>query len=202
MKKTTIFALTAVLVVVVAASGAFAWGGKGGQNGQRGRGVDAPMMMQGVSGQGTGAVVEIPQEIRDKQAEMQKLVIEMRAEMGKTPVDQAAVESLRKKGFELRNELSAWFMKQAGDRASLGMTRGMGGRGAMSVWATIEIPQEIRDKQAEMQKLSIDMRAEMGKNPVDRAKAEELYTKRVALRDELSSWRMKQKLDMIEKLQK
>jgi hypothetical protein len=83
-----------------------------------------------------------------------------------------------------------------------GASGGMGGRGMMSVWANVEIPQEIRDKQVEMQKLSVDMRAEMQKKPVDRAKVEELYKKRVELRDALSGWRMKTKLDMIEKLQK
>lgn len=94
-----------------------------------------------------------------------------------------------------------------------GMMRGMGGRGMMHgggmmractgiPGTSVEIPQEIRDKQVEMQKLSVDMRAEMQKKPVDRAKVEELYKKRVELRDALSGWRMKTRLDTIEKLQK
>ena len=94
-----------------------------------------------------------------------------------------------------------------------GMMRGMGGRGMMHgggmmractgiPGTSVEIPQEIRDKQVEMQKLSVDMRAEMQKKPVDRAKVEELYKKRVELRNELGGWMMKQRLDMVEKLQK
>ena len=75
-----------------------------------------------------------------------------------------------------------------------------GGR-RMGMWATVEIPQEIRDKQAEMGKLSIEMRNEMGKNPFNRSTIEELYKKRVELRNELSGWRMKTRLDMMEKLQ-
>ncbi|GAB1485323.1 hypothetical protein MASR2M79_03700 [Aminivibrio sp.] len=75
-----------------------------------------------------------------------------------------------------------------------------GGRTGM--WGAIEIPQEIRDKQTEMAKLSIEMRNEMGKNPINRSAIEELYKKRVELRNELSGWRMQQRLDLMEKLQK
>jgi len=74
--------------------------------------------------------------------------------------------------------------------------------GRMGMWASVEIPQEIKDKQAEMGKLSIDMRNEMGKKPIERSKIEELYKKRMELRNELSLWRMQQRLNMIEKLQK
>lgn len=70
------------------------------------------------------------------------------------------------------------------------------------MWGAIEIPQEIRDKQTEMAKLSIEMRNEMGKNPINRSAIEELYKKRMELRNELSGWRMQQRLDMMEKLQK
>ena len=93
---------------------------------------------------------------------------------------------------------------QAGSQQMRGQGRGghkMGG-GRMGMWGAIEIPQEIRDKQAEMGKLSIEMRNEMGKNPINRSAIEELYKKRVELRNELSGWRMKQRLDMMEKLQK
>ena len=75
------------------------------------------------------------------------------------------------------------------------------GGGRMGMWGNIEIPQEIRDKQAEMGKLSIEMRNEMGKNPINRSAIEDLYKKRVELRNDLSGWRMKQRLDMMEKLQ-
>ncbi|MGI6783077.1 MAG: hypothetical protein ACOX5A_02530 [Aminivibrio sp.] len=87
-----------------------------------------------------------------------------------------------------------------------GRHHAMGGRGGFAgqrgMWGNVEIPQEIRDKQTEMGKLSIEMRNEMWKKPMERAKVEELYKKRTALRNELSEWRMKTRLDMIEKLQK
>lgn len=84
-----------------------------------------------------------------------------------------------------------------------GMVRGMAGRGMMgTAWASVEIPQEIRDKQVEMQKLRVDLINEMNKNPLDRAKVESLQKRNFELRDELSNWFMKQRLDMIEKLQK
>ena len=79
-------------------------------------------------------------------------------------------------------------------------SRGFCGPMAMGNW--VEVPQEIRDKQVEAYKLSAEMRNEMGKIPVDRAKIEELYKKSLDLRNELSGWRMKQRLDLIEKLQK
>ena len=105
---------------------------------------------------------------------------------------------------------------QAGPQQMQGQRRGghrMNGRGCssmqgqnfggrrMRMWGNIEIPQEIRDKQAEMGKLSIEMRNEMGKNPINRSAIEDLYKKRVELRNDLSGWRMKQRLDMMEKLQ-
>lgn len=103
-------------------------------------------------------------------------------------------------------------MGRMGGRRSFGPTEGqhmMGSRrgnfgnsGRMGLWASVEIPQEIKDKQAEMGKLSIDMRNEMGKKPIDRTKIEELYKKHLELRNELSGWRFQQKLNMIEKLQK
>ena len=97
---------------------------------------------------------------------------------------------------------SAQWMPSCGmDGRMMGAMRG-GARGRMSVWANVEFPQEIQDKQAEIQKLTIDMRNEMQKNPIDRAKIETLYAKRVELRNELSGWRMTQRLDMIQKLQK
>ena len=84
----------------------------------------------------------------------------------------------------------------------MGRRGNFGNGGRMGMWASVEIPQEIKDKQTEMAKLSLEMRNEMGKKPIDRTKIEELYKKRVELRNELSGWRMQQRLDMIEKLQK
>lgn len=91
----------------------------------------------------------------------------------------------------------------AGNQQQMMGRRGnFGNSGRMGMWASVEIPQEIRDKQTEMAKISLEMRNEMGKKPIDRTKIEELYKKRVELRNELSGWRMKQRLDMVEKLQK
>lgn len=88
------------------------------------------------------------------------------------------------------------------NRRMMGRGGNFGNSGRMGMWASVEIPQEIRDKQTEMAKISLEMRNEMGKKPIDRTKIEDLYKKRVELRNELSGWRMKQRLDMVEKLQK
>ena len=90
----------------------------------------------------------------------------------------------------------------AGNQQMMGRRGNFGNGGRMGMWASVEIPQEIKDKQTEMAKLSLEMRNEMGKKPIDRTRIEELYKKRVELRNELSGWRMQQRLDMIEKLQK
>lgn len=88
------------------------------------------------------------------------------------------------------------------NRRMMGRGGNFGNSGRMGMWASVEIPQEIRDKQTEMAKISLEMRNEMGKKPIDRTKIEDLYKKRVELRNELSGWRMQQNLDMVEKLQK
>lgn len=86
----------------------------------------------------------------------------------------------------------------AGMMGGMGMMRGPG-RGQNP---NFEIPQEIRDKQVEMQKNAIDLRSEMYKRPVDRTKVEALQKRNLELRNEISSWFMQQELDSIEKLQK
>ena len=60
-----------------------------------------------------------------------------------------------------------------------------------------EVPQEIRDKWAEAQKTGIDLRMELGKNPVNREKALELHAKRRALMQEISDWNFNRKLDAL-----
>ncbi len=173
MKKTTIFALVAILVLV-SAGGAIAWGGRGGRCLAFPGGADGtagPRMMRGVASQDATEGSEAPV---------------MRRGMG---------------GRGSRN-CGANSEMMRGKRGSRMMKGGVAGRGTMGGWANVEIPQEIQDKQAEMQKLSVEMHAEMQKNPIDRAKVEELHKKRFELRDELSNWRMNQKISMIEKLQK
>lgn len=148
MKRTTIFALVAILVLAVA-GGAFAWGGRGDRR-------------------------AAPRETSGQRPPM------MQNEMG------------FKRGMQQGNPRMMREMR----------CRGMHRGGMMGVRARIEIPQEIRDKQVEMQKLALDMQAEIQKRPLDRAKVEELYKRRVELRNELGGWMMKQRLDMVEKLQK
>ena len=58
-----------------------------------------------------------------------------------------------------------------------------------------EVPQEIKDKMTEARKTMIDLRAEFGKNPVSRAKVLELHAKRLSLVQEISEWRIMQRLD-------
>ena len=60
-----------------------------------------------------------------------------------------------------------------------------------------EIPQEIREKRAEAKKTAIDLRMELGKNPVDCEKALELHAKRHNLMQEVSNWRFTQMLDAL-----
>ncbi|OPZ40184.1 MAG: hypothetical protein BWY99_00960 [Synergistetes bacterium ADurb.BinA166] len=155
MKRTTVVALVAILVLV-AASGAYAWGGRGGRGmaAQGTPGAMGPMMMRGaVPGAPDGSAFPM---------------------------------------------MGGWGGMMGGRH----MMGGMHGRGMTGWWGSIEIPQEIRDKQVEMQKLALDMQAEIQKRPLDRAKVEELYKRRVELRNELGGWMMKQRLDMVEKLQK
>lgn len=64
------------------------------------------------------------------------------------------------------------------------------------------MPQAIKDKVAESQKLMIDMRSEMGKAPINRARIMQLREKNVKLRQEISDWAFSQRLDRIEKAQK
>jgi len=169
MKKVNgkIFA-TVLVVVLLTAGGAFAWGGRDGKNfGPRSQ-ADGQRWEQRGAGRG---MMDCARGSRM---------------MGRTD---------GKRSFG-----------SMGDRqmmGRMGSRRGnFGNSDRMGMWASVEIPREIRDKQAEMGKLSIDMRNEMGKKPIERSKIEELYKKRVELRNELSGWRMQQKLDMIEKLQK
>ena len=60
-----------------------------------------------------------------------------------------------------------------------------------------EIPQEIREKWAEAQKISIDLRTELGRDSVDRDRALELHAKRRAIMQEISDWRFMQRLDRL-----
>lgn len=58
-----------------------------------------------------------------------------------------------------------------------------------------DIPQDIRDKQVEADKLRIDLRAELSKPQIDKAKALEIWKKHRALRNEISEWFFTQRLE-------
>ena len=129
MKK---FIGIAVVVLVFALTGsALAYGGRGQCGGQRlggGRGnqVGGAIGNQGfrMHGQGmhgnwggagscfVGTDIEMTQDIRDKLTEAQKTAIDMWAEMNRTPVDRAKVETLRMRHRELRNAVSDWCFNQ------------------------------------------------------------------------------------------
>lgn len=61
----------------------------------------------------------------------------------------------------------------------------------------VEIPQVIRDKQVEADKLRIDLGAELNKPQVDKAKALEIWKKHRALRGEISEWFFTQRLEQM-----
>jgi hypothetical protein len=61
-----------------------------------------------------------------------------------------------------------------------------------------QVPQEIKDKWAEADKLAVDLRLELGKNPINRGKVLELRAKRRALKQEISDWHFNEKLNALE----
>jgi hypothetical protein len=73
-------------------------------------------------------------------------------------------------------------------------------RGGRRIWKEtkgIDVPQEIREKWAEAQKTKIDLRLELEKTTIDRAKALELHAKHRALMQEISDWRFQQRLNSL-----
>jgi hypothetical protein len=61
-----------------------------------------------------------------------------------------------------------------------------------------EVPQEIRDKMTEAQKIMIDLKAEFGKKPVNRETVLELHAKHFSLLQEISEWHINKQLDAAE----
>lgn len=61
------------------------------------------------------------------------------------------------------------------------------------------IPEEIRQKAADMDKLKIDLKMELTKRPIDRNKALELHGQISAKRQEIRDWKFAKKLDLLEK---
>jgi DNA-directed RNA polymerase specialized sigma subunit len=63
--------------------------------------------------------------------------------------------------------------------------------------AGAQVPQEIREKWAEAQKVAIDLRTELGRNPVNRDRALGLRAQHRAIMQEISDWRFTQMLDAL-----
>ena len=59
----------------------------------------------------------------------------------------------------------------------------------------VDVPKDILDKRVEAEKVAIDLRAELSKRPVNRAKALELYKKHQTLRLSISDWCFQQRLN-------
>lgn len=74
--------------------------------------------------------------------------------------------------------------------------KGSGGfKGGQRFGGNFNIPQEIRDKMTEADKLRIDLRAEMTRDKPDKARALEAWKKHRALRNEIAEWMFNQRLE-------
>jgi len=93
-----------------------------------------------------------------------------------------------------------WQNKELRSEMGYPMRRMMGGgmmRNRAIAGTALEVPQEIREKWAEAQKIMIDLRMELGRNPINREKALELHAKHRALMQEIHDWRFAQQLDAL-----
>ena len=61
------------------------------------------------------------------------------------------------------------------------------------------MPQEIRNKVVELEKLRIDLDEALSSNPINKAKALEVHAKMQAVRNDLAAWRFERKLERLEK---
>lgn len=90
-----------------------------------------------------------------------------------------------------------------GGRGGFGGRGGMmggefGGRGyGRNGNAQIQAPDEVKAKFAEVQKMGIDLRTELQKRPVDKAKVLEIHKKMTSLHNEISTWRFSQYLNSL-----
>ncbi|MBQ6772798.1 MAG: hypothetical protein IJP48_01925 [Synergistaceae bacterium] len=62
-----------------------------------------------------------------------------------------------------------------------------------------DMPQEIRAKAVELEKLKIDLEEALTSKPVNKAKALEVHKKMQTLKNDLDDWRFERKLEFIEK---
>lgn len=124
VRKTFVLSVFVVFIVLSVASFAFAHGGHAGM---KRVGAHWHLFMDdncfghfgGFAGNGVGRGayddlrgIELPRKIRDKQAEMNRLRDEIGKEIARKPIDRPKIEALFKKRFQLRDEISKWFVKQ------------------------------------------------------------------------------------------
>lgn len=67
---------------------------------------------------------------------------------------------------------------------------------------TPDMPQEIRDKVAELAKLRVDLEEAMTSKPLNKAKALEVHAKILTVKNDVEAWRFAQKLERIEAMRK
>ena len=64
------------------------------------------------------------------------------------------------------------------------------------------MPQEIRAKVVELEKLKIDLDEALTSRPINKAKALEVHAKMLKVRKDISAWRFERKLERLEKMTK
>ena len=84
--------------------------------------------------------------------------------------------------------------EQRGDRDS---QRGEGIRDRLR-----NAPDEVRAKVVELEKLRVDMRDALSRTPLDRAKVLEIHGRMTAVRQEIATWLLNQRMDRMEQRQK
>lgn len=67
---------------------------------------------------------------------------------------------------------------------------------------TPDMPQEIREKAAELAKLRVDLEEAISSDPINKAKALETHAKMQKLEQEIGAWRFAQKLERMEEFRK
>lgn len=75
--------------------------------------------------------------------------------------------------------------------------RGHGWDGRMG-WNAVDMPEALRAKAVEMEKLHVDLRDVLSRTPIDRDKALELHGKIVQIHQEIGAWRFAQRLEAID----
>ena len=75
--------------------------------------------------------------------------------------------------------------------------RGHGWDGRMG-WNAVDMPEALRAKAVEMEKLHVDLRDVLSRTPIDRDKALELHGRIVQIHQEIGAWRFAQRLEAID----